>query len=220
MYRIGGRRGLIDKNCTGNVKIQLNRTVITISLSSRRNEGGIVDNFKIDILNHCWIDNDPENVTDECSHGQFILTIAGQRILDESDDILNWTTSTSVLRLLRTIEEDFVEDREPGIILHCGMIQMISCPIAIDWILQHEEDKVIIKEVKKYLSTSDECVVDYKGLVGVIDVDEYKSEILKVARQVKEFFARSKPRRLAEADIKCNFEFWKEFDGLVNKYSI
>jgi len=180
---------------------------------------GFVDNFEIDILNHHWIDNDPNNESDECSHGQFILSIAGEGILTQEDTIQDWTTSTSVLRLLRTIESDFVQDRGPGIIIHCGMIQMISCPIAIDWVLNHEGNEVIIKEIKKYPNTRDEDAVDYNGLVGIVHIDDYKHEILKVARQVKGFFARSKPRRLDGADVECNNEFWKEFDGLLSKYS-
>src|ERR1700760_4898180 len=114
-----------------------------------------MNNFNIDIIDHHWIDNDLENETDECSHGKFILTIGGKKILTSDDEIDDWTTSTSVLRLLRTIEHDFVENRDSGIILHCGMVQMISCPIAIDWVLVHKDDRVVIRDIKKYLSTDE-----------------------------------------------------------------
>jgi hypothetical protein len=179
-----------------------------------------VSDFAIDIVNHRWIDNDPENETDECSHGRFLLTIGGQEILTYSDEIEDWTTSTSVLRLLRTIENDFnQEDRGYGILLHCGMIQMISCPIAIDWILTHEGRKVVIREIKKYPSSDDSRVIDFKGLEVSIDIKDYTREVVKVARQVKEFFSRSKPRKLMGVDIECNREFWQEFDALLLKYS-
>ena len=178
-----------------------------------------MDDFRVDIINHCWIDNDPENDTDECSHGQFILTIAGTEILTKDDEILDWTTSTSVLRLLRTIGNDFIENRGSGIILHCGMVQMISCPISIDWKLYHENNNVVIKEVKKYPSVRDEDVINYEGLVGIIHIDDYKEQIIKVARQVKDFFAQSKPRRLEGIDVECNLEFWKEFDDLLQRHS-
>lgn len=178
-----------------------------------------MDDFRLDIINPCWIDKDPGNDTDECSHGQFMLTIAGTDILTKDDQILDWTTSTSVLRLLRTIGNDFIENRGAGIILHCGMVQMISCPIAIDWVLHHEGNKVVIKAVKKYPSVKDEDVIDYKGLVGIIHIDDYTDQILKAAKQVKDFFARSKPRRLTGIDMESNLDFWKEYDDLLQKYS-
>lgn len=110
-------------------------------------------NFILDIVDHHWIDRDPGNETDECSHGRFLLTLGGVQILSGEDDINDWTTSTSVLRLLRTLEDDFIEDRGFGIILHCGMLPMISCPISIDWQLVHAGGKVLISEIKKYPSS-------------------------------------------------------------------
>jgi len=178
-----------------------------------------MSNFKIDIVDHRWIDNDPENETDECSHGRFILTIGGREILTRDDDIDDWTTSTSVLRLLRTIENDFVGNRGSGIILHCGMVQMISCPIAIDWLLVHRDDKVIISEIRKYPSADDSKVIVFEALEVEMDIFEYKSEIVKVAKQVKKFFSQSKPRKLTGVDVECNLQFWNEFDGLLHKYA-
>jgi hypothetical protein len=96
---------------------------------------------------------------------------------------------------------------------------MTSCPIVIDWHLIHEGHKVIIKNIRKYLSTDESKVVKYAGLEVEIDIDEYKNEIVKVAKQVKDFFTRSKPRNLTGLDIECNREFWEEFNSLLLKYS-
>jgi len=74
-----------------------------------------MSNFKIDIVDHHWIDHDPNNETDKCSHGLFILTIGDTKILTQEDDIDDWTTSTSVLKLLRTIENDF-GDKDCGVL--------------------------------------------------------------------------------------------------------
>ena len=56
---------------------------------------------------------------------------------------------------------------------------------------------------------------DFKGLSAIIDIYEYRSEILKVARQVKDFFEQSRPRKYDASDARINEEFWAEFDELV-----
>ena|SRR5579859_149696 len=175
--------------------------------------------FQIDIINPHWIDGDPENDTDECSHGQFILTIAGKEILTKDDDIRDWTTNTSALLLLRTLESDFSGEGGYGILLHCGMLQMISCPISVDWIWTHEAGKVIITKISKRLSARHEGPVEFQGLTGIVHIDHYKNEILKVARQVKDFYARSRPRKLSGPYLKINEEFWQQFDSLLLKHS-
>ena len=176
--------------------------------------------FTIDIINHHWIDNDPNNTSDHCSHGIFILNINDQQILSANDDIEDWTTSTSVLKLLRTIDDDFQSNYEMGIILHCGMIQMISCPISLDWMLKHKDEDIIITDVKKYLTTNDKDVVEYKYLMATIPREMYKLEILKVANQVKDFFGKSKPRTyFDEQEKQTSITFWKEFDYLISKHS-
>ena len=176
--------------------------------------------FEIDIVDHHWIDRNPDNTKDECSHGRFLLTINGQIILGEEDDVRDWTTCTSVLRLLRTIDEDFLEARDFGVLLHCGGIEMISCPISIDWLLWHEGDMVCIKEIKKYLTWKDEEVIEFPGLTARISKEHYVSEVVKVATQVKDFFRISKPREyFNETARRQSAEFWKEFDLLTAKHS-
>ncbi|MEO7048030.1 MAG: hypothetical protein ABI091_22215 [Ferruginibacter sp.] len=179
-----------------------------------------MNNFTIDIIDHHWIDNDPNNQFDNCSHGKFMLTIGGQEILSDKDDIMDWTTNTSVLRLLRTLDNDFIDNRDMGIILHCGMIHMISCPIAVDWILVYKDGKVIISDIKKYLTTNDNDVIDFKGLTSTIEIEEYRCQIIKIALEVKEFFAISKPRKYYDgSEMESNWKFWEEFDLLLEKHS-
>jgi hypothetical protein len=177
-------------------------------------------NFEIEIIDQHWIDGDPDNTTDMCSHGIFRISINGQTVLSAEDGVDDWTTSTSVLRLLRTIDDDFQYDRDFGIILHCGMIEMISCPIALDWLLWHEDDVVWIKDIKKYLTTNDADVIEYPNLTASIPLKEYKNEIAKVALQVKEFFATSKPRKYYNDQERLdNIKFWSEFDSLLSRHS-
>lgn len=175
--------------------------------------------FKLDIVDQHWIDRDPNNTTDVCSHGSFLLSINGQSILSREDDIDDWTTSTSVLRLLKTIDDDFLENRDVGIILHCGMLEMISCPISLDWQLWHYKGKIFIKDIKKYLTTNEVEVIEYPEIIAAIPEDEYRNEVLKVALQVKSFFATSKPRQYFDHEERLdNIRFWKEFDSLILKH--
>lgn len=179
-----------------------------------------IPNFSVEITNHHWIDNDLNNINDPCSHGIFLLTINGQEILTAEDGIQDWTTNTSVLRLLRTIDDDFIENRDFGIILHCGLLEMISCPISLDWLLRHEGEYIVITDIKKQLTTNENNVIEYKNLIAHIPKDKYKAEILKVANQVKNFYATSRPRNYSdEQERQASIAFWKEFDELVSKHS-
>ena len=176
-------------------------------------------NFIIDIVDQHWIDYDPNNTDDMCSHGTFVININGVEIVGKSDDF-DWTTNTSALRLLKTIDEDYIEDNNLGLILHCGQIEMLSCPISISWNVLHYKNSVRISHIKKYPTTSEEEVIEFPGLIAEIPKREYKNEILKVAHQVKSFYASSKRRKyFDEQDRIQNINFWVKFDSLFLKHS-
>lgn len=177
-----------------------------------------MSNFSIDIINPHWIDNKVDNDFDTCSHGEFILTIGGHEILNANDKA-DWTTCTSVLQLLRGIEDDFTKSKNQ-IILHCSGLMMLSCPVGIYWKLNHDGSTVIIREIKKQLAISEIDAIKFP-MVASIDLEEYKREVLNVAKKVKEFYNRSKPRVVSndKYDIEEYKKFWNEFDSLYEKYS-
>ncbi len=178
-----------------------------------------MNNFSIDIVDHHWIDNDVDNEYDECSHGKFLLTIGGQEILCEKDTI-DWTTSTSVLKLLRTLDSDFKVNTDSGIIIHCGMVYVMSCPISIDWNLIHKDGKVLISIIRKYITCNEKDVIDFEGLTATVEIEEYRNQIINVAIQVKDFFAMSKPRKYySGSEMETNWKFWEEFDLLLERHS-
>ncbi len=110
--------------------------------------------FSIKILNHNWLNSEDLSHTDLCSHGEFEIIIDNQVIVDQKDK-LDWTISTSVLSLLRSIEPYNHEDgRYCEKILHCGQLLMLSCPICIDWNLTYENDTVTLNNVHKQFSVN------------------------------------------------------------------
>jgi hypothetical protein len=105
--------------------------------------------FSIKILNQNWLNPEDLSHTDLCSHGEFEIIIDNQVIVDKKDE-LDWTISTSVLSLLRSIEPYInEEERYCEKILHCGQLLMLSCPICIDWDLTYENDTVTLNNVHK-----------------------------------------------------------------------
>ena len=85
--------------------------------------------FKIHILNQHWISID-DNGNDLCSHGELELIIGNEIILSKQDKI-DWTISTSTLNLLKCIESNHIAEQNFELILHCGQLEMLSCPIGI-----------------------------------------------------------------------------------------
>src|SRR5512139_3816193 len=86
--------------------------------------------FNIQILNQYWENQEDDNLYDLCSHGEMLLTINGIDVITQQDG--EWTLSTSALHLLRSIFSDMQGENIP-MILHCGMLLMIGCPISVSW---------------------------------------------------------------------------------------
>lgn len=176
-----------------------------------------IDNFELKIIEQYWIDKKPENVSDICSHGEIFLKINNIIISDKEDG--EWSISTFGLNLLRTIEKDHSISENYPMVDHCGGIQMMGCPISINWNLKHQKNKVIMTEITKHPSTDYEDVIDYKGLKLKLNLSDYIKISVKFAYEVKLFFENNKAR-----EIKNNYEkeefnnFWNEFNELFYKY--
>jgi hypothetical protein len=174
--------------------------------------------FSIKILNQNWLDSEDLSNTDLCSHGEFEIIIDNQVIVSQNDK-LDWTISTSVFSLLRSIEPyNHAEERYCEKILHCGQLLMLSCPICIDWDLIHEDETVTLKNVHKQFSVNTEDIVYFKEINIKIDRKAYAKEILKVAEEVKQFFD-NQPKRILYDEWESSFweTFWSEFNDLFDK---
>lgn len=178
-------------------------------------------NFKIKILNQQWIStNDSEK--DLCSHGKFELFIGNEKILCENDE-LDWTINTSTLNLLRCIESNHIAEENYDLILHCGQLLMLSCPIGIYLDLIHDNEEIVIENIVKQFGTSEESILKYPDLKVRILKKEFAIQVLKMAEDVLDFFDKQPERKFYDETDKIIWEeFWKEFNELYengkNKY--
>jgi hypothetical protein len=174
--------------------------------------------FSIKILNQNWLKSEDLSNTDLCSHGEFEIIIDNQVIVDKKDE-LDWTISTSVLSLLRSIEPYInEEERYCEKILHCGQLLMLSCPICIDWDLTYENDIVTLNNVYKQFSINSEDVIYFKGVNVKIEIKTYAREILKLAEEVKQFFDNQPTRILCDKWDSSSWDnFWSEFNELFTR---
>ena len=172
--------------------------------------------FRLHILRQYWIDSDPNNYTDLCSHGEIYLRINSQEILTEADH--DWTISTSTLLLLRTIFHDYNPGDESPLILHCGMLLMLSCPISATWSVAHREKKVFISKVRKNPTTNINDTIEFPKASMSLELREYAMPILKCAEEVAKFFRKGKKRKYSNDFDKNDYDkFWKEFNKLKLK---
>ena len=95
---------------------------------------------------------------------------------------------------------------------------MIGCPISINWTVNHQNDLVIIKDIKKYPTTDENDVIEYKDLIAIVDRTKYTREIVRFCDSIKDYF-KGKNR-----DFQNNYDkqewasFWQEFDKLLEKH--
>ena len=181
----------------------------------------IMTDFSIKIINQNWI-CETDNESDLCSHGQFELIIGNEKILSLEDD-LDWTISTSTLNLLKCIESNHLANENFDLILHCGELLMLSCPIGIYLDLIHVDDKIIIENIVKQFGTSEKSIVKYSDLKVKIPKKEFAIQVLKIAEIVIDFFEKQPERKFSNETDKNMWEnFWIEFNELYengkNKY--
>lgn len=170
--------------------------------------------FEIKILRQYWVDEDPANEEDLCSHGTIELRINDVVISDESDD--DWTISTTGLMLLRSLTEQHRKDASFPMVLHCGMVIMVGCPIRIDWNSNIQNGNVVISDVEKAPTTSGKEVVHYPAADTVVPHSEYTAAVQSFCQEIIDFFSSSKPRRIDKFDKGVYEEFWNEFNTRLN----
>jgi hypothetical protein len=167
--------------------------------------------FVLELLDQQWVDNEPLNVSDGCSHGRIRLVINGVQIVAEGDE--EWTVSTSALKLLRTVFSDYASERSGPLILHCGMVMMAGCPIRVSWDVLHREDLVEISNVIRVPTTNEATVLRFPAADTSLTLVDYGRPILQFADDVARFFSTSQPRRFTDDYDRAEFQsFIKEFD--------
>ena len=171
--------------------------------------------FVIKILKQYWVDGDPDNTDDLCSHGLIYLKINDMVITDEKDD--DWTVSTTALQLLRTLKTDRELNSDEPMIQHCGQLGFCGCPISIDWSTKLKDDKIVISDIQKVLTTNETDVIKYDLAQTEIDISLYAKFVLCFSEEVIKFFKNHKPVIDDEYDRELNISFWEEYNKLFKE---
>jgi hypothetical protein len=176
--------------------------------------------FEIEITRQGWIDPDLDDApVDLCSHGDIRLEIGGGLIVPGTGG--HWyTISTSALALLRTLESDHSRKRPVAdrLILCCGMLMMLSCPIGVDWRVTHlGSGRVRLDEVVRCDTVDESDAIHFPGLVVELAEDEYARQIVGFAERAKEPFAGAEKTPPDEFEQELYEEFWREYDERLSR---
>lgn len=149
-----------------------------------------------------WIENsDP--FTDLCAHGGVYLAINQHVVTDGTDD--EWTVSTAVFNLLRTLTHDHPLIGKEPLIPHCGFtmwpidsepdgLYMPNCDLGVNWSVKHEGDQVI-HEFKD-------------GTHVVTALSEWKAAVCQFADEVTEFMHTAWPKVINDEQDRQGFELF------------
>ena len=174
--------------------------------------------FEIEITSQGWITAEPSSELDDlCSHGNLRLVIDG-RVVGPGDGGDNYTLSTSALALLRTLESDHVPG--PGtenLIVHCGGLLMLSCPIGIDWQIVHSDGRVRLSDVVRYDTVDVGEATRFPGLVAELSEAEYRRKVAAFARSAKKPFIGLEKRFHDGVDRQDYEAFWAEYDERLRR---
>jgi hypothetical protein len=178
-----------------------------------------MDAFEIGIVTQGWIDEDTTHAQiDLCSHGQIRLVFDGHTI--ESGDRGNdYTISTSALALLRTVESDHSPDRPVAtrLVLHCGMLSLLSCPIGIDWSISHLDGRVRLADVVRYDSVDVTEATHFQGLTLELFEPDYRRAVVAFADEARTFFAGAAKAIEDDGDRAEYAAFWQEYDERLER---
>lgn len=176
--------------------------------------------FEIEIITQRWTGSTEEDAerTDLCSHGDIRLTI-GDCVIAAGDGDDDYTISTSALALLRTLESDHSPEHPLAdrLILHCGMLMMLSCPIGIDWSVSHFGARVRLYDVVRYDSVDETQAARFPGLAVEMGEDDYRRQVVAFAEKAKRLFEGVDKVFDDESDRQEYDEFWREFDVRLSR---
>ncbi len=171
--------------------------------------------FDIKVLRQHWIKDDGQDYPEDlCSHGEVYLKIGDKEILNKESG--SWTLSSTVLYLMRTVNENYEPNKYASQLIPCcghsfiadddDFVIITGCPNGIDWTIKHIENGQI-----QHISES--------GEEGIISKEEYRKLVIDFANQVEKFYENSAPKVIPEHEFeqKGYEAFWKEWKKLKRK---
>ncbi len=160
--------------------------------------------FKIDADNFSWITGEADDPQDLCLHGHVTVQI-GDTVLEDMG-----TVSATALYLLKTLTEDKVmAEYDIRMIPCCGHfliankelteVEISSCDTGTDWSTIHDGDCVKI--------------VLPSGQTEIIELAEYRDEVLRFVDKVESYYQSCTPKVLPEDEFARNgyIAFWNEW---------
>lgn len=176
-----------------------------------------MDLFELDLLRQYWVNEDPDNQTDYCSHGEIFLKIGQIEILNKENG--SWTVASAALRLLKSSLFGYDGENDLPIIACCGYLLSAGCPNYVTWNAKIKSDIILISRLEYSENSSNgQKVFDKEFNIGL---KNYSKQILSFARRVKRFYHESKPRTF---EFKYEMEefdsYWDQFEKLYNMVDV
>ena len=176
----------------------------------KKNERGVLtDKIQIDLLDQYWIDRDEHNQSDYCSHGDIYLSINENEVINKESG--SWTVASAALRLMKSALYGYNSCSDLPIISCCGYLLNFGCPNIITW-----DAEIVGNSIK--ISNIEVGEIKYGGHIFskdkfIIDLKEYRDQVMSFARKVKRFYSKNKPRAFADEYYKEEYqEYWRQFE--------
>lgn len=178
--------------------------------------------FEIEIIDQGWLEPgeryDPAR-QDLCTHGRVRLVIGGETIADSAEG--DYGISEAALALLRTLESSHTQDSRVAerLITHgCGNLMYGSCPVGIDWTVEHQADgSVRLADVVRHDTTSDTPTATFPELEAEVPRDDYVRTVVAFAERAKEPFRGVVKEFSDEYDRKEYGDFWIEYEDRLRR---
>lgn len=169
-----------------------------------------MDDFTLKLQSQFWIDKNPDNTTDYCSHGNVVFKINEMTFLDGEDDTRK--VVSAALRLMMSALRDYSSDSDLELIPCCGALMGPGCPTFLTYNTSISEKAVTITRIiNSYNRVDGESIIDGPFIIDKVD---YIKQVLSFARKVKAFYAKSKLREFIDEYDKNEYErFWRDFEN-------
>lgn len=150
-----------------------------------------------------------------CSHGLVYARIGTEVISNEKSG--SWTTTSSALYLMRTLEQDCEPGQFSNQLLPCcghelipneegqNHVVIVGCPVGVDWSIKHLEGEVLL--------TSE------KGTKGKLPFCVYRDMIIDYANRVEAFYGDLGKKVIDDYDQDGFRQFWAEWKELKKKWT-
>lgn len=170
-------------------------------------------NFKIIYDNFSWVNGNIDDPNDLCLHGKVTV------ILNKENLSYNCCTSASALRMLRTLKENHkaIPDTLEQMLPCCGMtmwpddndtkrVLVLGCTNGIDYAVEHKNNNIVI-------TTESKNTYEIPFYI-------YKSEVLKFAHAVEDFYNSCTPKILPDNEFeRKGYElFWSEWKRRISEW--